>query len=263
MNDGRILAEFALHAEYTSSDSVITQFSDFVRDNSFRVSAHISETRSEHDECKQRHGGMTPVRYFESKGMFDCGKAFGAHCVWVEPEDMDILARRGVMVAHCPSSNMKLGSGLADIKALSRAGVTVGIGTDGAGSNNNLDMFEEMHLAALTASVKNLDAAALDAKDILRMATRNGALIQGREDCGLIKEGFRADLAVVELRRPHLAPYNDVVSSLVYSAGAQDVVLTMVDGEVLYRDGKFTHIDINEVISRAETAVLRIKSRLE
>ena len=157
---------------------------------------------------------------------------------------------------------MKLGSGLADVKAMLDAGITVGIGTDGAGSNNNLDMFEEMHLAALTASAKNLDAAAIAPKEILRMATRNGALIQGREDCGLIKQGFRADLAVVDLRKPHLAPQNDVVSSLVYSAGAQDVVLTMVDGEVVYENGSFAHIDAGEVMSQAERAVCGIKSRL-
>ena len=261
-NGGRIRAEMSIHAEYTSCDGIVSQFADYVRRHDIRVSTHISETKLEHEECRQRHNGMTPVQYFETKGLFDNKKAFAAHCVWIEPEDRAILARHGAAVAHCPSSNMKLGSGLADVKAMLDAGITVGIGTDGAGSNNNLDMFEEMHLAALTASAKNLDAAAIAPKEILRMATRNGALIQGREDCGLIKQGFRADLAVVDLRKPHLAPQNDVVSSLVYSAGAQDVVLTMVDGEVVYENGSFAHIDAGEVMSQAERAVCGIKSRL-
>ena len=261
-NGGRIRAELSLHAEYTSCDGVITQFADYVRSHDIRVSTHISETKHEHEECKRRHGGMTPVQYFESKGLFDNGKAFAAHCVWIEPEDREILARRGAAVAHCPSSNMKLGSGLADVKAMLDAGITVGVGTDGAGSNNNLDMFEEMHLAALTASAKNLDAAATAPKEILRMATRNGALMQGREDCGLIKPGFRADLAVIDLQKAHLCPQNDVVSSLVYSAGAQDVALTMVDGEVVYENGRFAHIDAGEAMSQAEKAVCGIKSRL-
>ncbi len=262
-NGGRIRAELALHAEYTSCDGVIAQFADYVRSHDVRVSTHISETRQEHEECKQRHGGMTPVQYFESKGLFDNKKAFAAHCVWIEPEDREILAKHGAAVAHCPSSNMKLGSGLADVKAMLDAGLTVGIGTDGAGSNNNLDMFEEMHLAALTASAKKLNAAAIAPKELLRMATRNGALMQGRGDCGLIKPGFRADLAVIDLQKPHLCPQNDVVSALVYSAGAQDVVLTMVDGEVVYENGRFAHIDTDEAMSRAEKAVCGIKSRLD
>lgn len=261
-NNGRIKVDYSIHAEYTSSEYTIGRFADYVNARSARVSTHISETRTEHEECKARHNGLTPVQYFEKMGLFRTGKAFGAHCVWIEPEDREIMAKNGVMIAHCPSSNMKLGSGLADVKAMLEAGITVGIGTDGAGSNNNLDMFEEMHLAVLTASVKNYDAAALSAKDVLKMATRNGALMQDRTDCGLIKEGFCADLIVVDLEKPHLSPKNDIISSLVYSAGGQDVVLTMVDGEVLYRDGKFTTIDIDKILERTEESVCGIKSRL-
>ncbi|MBQ9939524.1 MAG: amidohydrolase [Oscillospiraceae bacterium] len=261
-NNGRIRVDYSIHAEYTSSEYTIGKFADYVNAHDARVSTHISETKTEHEECKARHNGLTPVQYFEKMGIFGTGKAFGAHCVWIEPEDREIMAKNGVMIAHCPSSNMKLGSGLADVKAMLDAGITVGIGTDGAGSNNNLDMFEEMHLAALTASVKNYDAAAFSAKDVLKMATVNGALMQGRTDCGLIKEGYCADLVVVDLEKPHLTPKNDIVSSLVYSAGGQDVVLTMVDGEVLYRDGKFTTIDIDEIMKLADKAVCKIKSRL-
>ena len=164
------------------------------------------------------------------------------------------MKEKDVGVAHCPSSNLKLRSGIADVKRMVGEGLTVGIGTDGASSNNNLNMFEEMHLAALLSS--------LPAKEIFKMATLNGAKLQNRKDTGAIKEGYRADLAVIDLDRAHLRPVNDEMSQLIYSAQASDVVLTMVDGEVLYRDGKYKYFDLADVIEKAEKELERIKSLL-
>jgi len=249
---GRVRVEFDLHSVYTSSDKVMRRFAEYVKENGERIRVHMSETETEVGNCKAKYG-KSPVKYFNDIGLFDTG-CLAAHCVHLDDEDCRIMAEKKVGVAHCPSSNLKLKSGVADIKRLKEYGITVGIGTDGASSNNNLNMFEEMHLAALLSG--------LPATEILRMATRNGALLQGRENCGLIKEGYAADLVVVDFDRAHLRPINDVVSSLVYSAQASDVVLTMVDGEVLYKEGKYKYIDIENVLKRSEDVLEEVKRKL-
>ncbi len=249
---GRLKVEFDLHSVYTSSDKVMRRFAEYIKEKGERIRVHMAETETEVRNCKEKYG-KSPVKYFNDIGLFDTG-CLAAHCVHLEEEDYEIMAEKKVGAAHCPSSNLKLKSGIADIKRLKDAGITVGIGTDGASSNNNLNMFEEMHIAALLSGVS--------AAEILKMATRNGALLQGRENCGLIKEGYAADLAVVDFDRAHLRPINDVVSSLVYSAQASDVVMTMVDGEILYKDGEYKYIDIESTVKRAEAALEEIKKKV-
>lgn len=253
-NGGRLRVRFDLHAEYTSSESTIRQLADFARERRTPLRVHLSETAREHEECRQRHG-RTPARFLDECGFFAVPGALAAHCVHLEDGDFAVLREREAGVAHCPSSNLKLGSGIADIPRMREEGIRIGIGTDGASSNNNLNMMEELHIAAILHG-------SVPAAEILRMATRNGALLQGRTDSGLIREGFCADLAVVDFNRPHLQPVHDMLSSLVYSAQGSDVVLTMADGEILYRDGQFARIEPSYIQKKCAQSVAGILTRL-
>lgn len=251
---GRLVADASIHAEYTFGEGKIaTEIADFCRMEGLRMQVHLSETKEEHEACKARRG-MTPAAFFDAFGLFSLPTT-AAHCVWIEDGDFDILASRGVTVAHCPSSNMKLGSGVAPVAKMMANGIMVGIGTDGAASNNNLNALEEANLAALIQKGTTGDPLVLGPRDLLELACRNGAFSQGRMDCGAIALGNRADIVVYDLEAPHLQPVYDVLSNLLFSAGAGDIVLTMVDGKVLYRDGEFTTIDIGRVM--AETRRIR------
>ena len=257
---GRFIHEFGLHAEYSSCESLVRETAAFAKENNLRIHAHMSEPKPEPEECQPRHG-LTPALYFEKCGLFE-NPTNVAHCVWVEDEDIECLARNHVTVTHCPSSNMKLGSGFAPVRKMLDAGINVALGTDGASSNNNLNMFEEMHLAAMIARGKSGNAGELSPKEIFKMATVNGAISQGRLDTGVIKKGNRADLAVVDFNRPHLVPCHDVLANLVFSAQGSDVVLTMVDGDVIYRDGKYKTVDINKVYDKISYYLPKILEKI-
>lgn len=260
-DDGRIAIDFNVHAEYTTNPLSVRTLAEAAKEAGVRVQVHVSETKSEHEECKERHGGMTPVRYFDSLGLFDVPTT-AAHCVWIEGEDFDILAERGVTVAANPVSNLKLGSGFAPVPRMLDAGINVALGTDGCASNNNLDMFQDLYVLALAYKGAACDPTLLSPAQALRIATRNGALSQGRDDCGLIREGMRADLVVLDASGPSWHPAGDAASHAVYAGHGSDVALTMVDGRVLYRDGVWTSIDVEEAIARVEAAKARILDEL-
>ena len=243
--NGRIKVDMCLHAEYTNTLKFIEQFGEYTKDKGLINHIHLSETKSEHENCKQKYG-KTPARVFYDAGAMDAQTLF-AHCVWIEPSDIELFKEKGASVAHCPASNLKLGSGVCDTYALLQSGINVAIGTDSAASNNSLDMLREMYLAAILPKGINNKADIITPKQILKMATRNGALAQGREDCGLVKEGFKADVIVLDLNKPNMYPDFDVINNIVYSANSSDVLLTMVDGEVLYRNGEFKYIDVEKV----------------
>ena len=226
-----------------------------------RMHVHVSETKDEVEACKQRHGGKTPVEYLEGLGLFD-QPAIAAHCVWLEGDDFNILKERDVSVASCPISNAKLASGVANIPQMLQKGIRVGIGTDSVSSNNSLNFIEEIKAFALASKAAFGDPTAISPAQALTCATYNGALAQGRNDCGKLMEGFRADLIVLDIHRPHMRPVHELVNNVVYSACGSDVVLTMVDGQVLYRDGEFLTIDIEETIAKTEESVRRILGRL-
>lgn len=246
----RIIADMGLHAEYTSHEQLVLEVADFARENQLRIHVHVSETQSEHDACKERRAGRTPLQWLEHCGVLQV-PVTAAHCVWVEETDLEILARNNVTVAHCPSSNLKLGSGIAPIRRMLEKGVQVGIGTDGAASNNNLNMLEEITLASLLQKGANHDPLCMDPVQMLTLACRNGALAQGREDCGSIREGNRADLVIFDLEKPCTQPVYDTLSNILHAAQADAVCLTMVDGKVLYRDGEYTTLDIEKILYHA------------
>ena len=259
--DGRILMDTSLHAEYTSDEKTARALAEFTKEAGLRMHVHVSETKSEHEECKGRHGGKTPVQYLADCGLFDV-PATAAHCVWIEGEDYDILKEKGVTVATNPISNMKLASGICNTPEILRRGIRLAIGTDSVASNNSLNFLEEIKVMALAAKVRNSDPTVITPREALYAATRGGALAQGREDCGLLAEGYRADLIVLDLDVLHMHPIHDLINNIVYSASGSDVVLTMVDGKVLYKDGEYATIDTEKTIFETEKATKGILSLL-
>ncbi len=240
-DDGRILTDLSLHAEYTNTPKYCAAIGEYAATEGLRMQLHLSETEKEHRECISRHG-KTPAAFFCELGVFDAPTT-AAHCVWVTPDDIDILAEKGVTVAHNPVSNLKLGSGVMPLSRMRRAGVSVGLGTDGVASNNRLDILREMQTAAILHKGITYDPTATTAREMLPLATRNGALAQGREDCGRVEVGYRADLILLDRTALHNIPSFDDYTMLSYSAERSDVLLTMVDGRILYRNGAYTSID--------------------
>lgn len=259
--NGRIKIDMSLHAEYTNRLSIIEQFGEYTKGRGQINHIHLSETKSEHENCKAKYG-KTPARLFADAGVLD-SPAILAHCVWVEDEDMDIFAEKGATVAHCPASNLKLGSGVCNTYKLLEKGVNIGIGTDSAASNNGLDIMREMYLAAILPKGIQNRADIITPQEIYKMATVNGYKAQGRNDCGIIKEGYKADLIVIDLDKPNMYPDFDMLNNLVYSANKGDVVLTMVDGKVLYKNGEFTTIDVEKMGAEVSRLVREVEKEVQ
>jgi 5-methylthioadenosine/S-adenosylhomocysteine deaminase len=243
----RLNADVSIHSIYTSTEKMIKGAVDFAREHGFRFHTHLSETSSEVETCKAKHQGATPIEYVHNLGMFEVPTT-AAHGVWLEPKDFEILKAQDVSVVHCPSSNLKLGSGIAPVKEMQEYEIRVGLGTDGAASNNNLNFLEEMNLTALLHKGYHHDPLILQPQQVLEMTCRNGALAQGRSDCGTVEVGNRADIIVFDMDRPHLQPIHNPLSNIIYSAQAADICMTMIDGKIVYEDGVFPHIDMEEVL---------------
>jgi 5-methylthioadenosine/S-adenosylhomocysteine deaminase len=257
MDDGRILVDYALHAEYTSTPSLIRAIAALAAETGTRVQVHVSETQAEHEKCKANHEGRTPVRYLSDMGLFDT-PAVCAHCVWVEEEDIAIMKEKGATVASCPVSNLKLASGICDVPAFLEAGVRVAIGTDSVASNNSLNFLEEMKFFSLLNKERHGNPMVVPPRQALFAATKAGALSQGRDKCGMIAKGFRADLILIDATGPHMTPTHDLCTNVVYSASGGDVCLTMIDGRVVYEDGEYPTMDIERVKAEAEESALAI-----
>ena len=239
------------HAEYTCSQELLMKISEIAHKYKAPVFTHLSETKAEVEGCRERYG-MTPVAFLDSLGMFDYGGG-GYHCVHVTEEDIAIMKKRGMYAVSNPGSNTKLASGIAPITQFLKAGVPVALGTDGPASNNCLDMFREMFLVTGLAKLKEEDAAAVDAMDVLKMATVNGAIAQDRANIGQIKEGFDADLILIDANALNMNPLYDVMGAIVYGAHGSDVKLTMVQGKILFENGEFTTIDTEKALYEVNT----------
>ncbi len=246
-DEGRIRVEASVHAEYTSNYYLWEALGEYALNEGLGMQIHLSETKKEQEACKEKYG-LSPAQLLDCHHVFD-SRALAAHCVWLEPEDMRLLAKRKVTAVHCPISNLKLASGKSDVIAMVKAGMNVALGTDGASSNNSLDLFEEIKAASLMAKELHADANALPPQAALMMATVCGARAQGREqECGMLKPGMDADLILLDFTQPHLMPCHDVLSHLCYAATGHDVVMTMVRGKILYAAGKYPTIDLEAVV---------------
>ena len=254
--NGRIRIDFSIHAEYTCKPHIVRAYSELCKAHGGRMHIHLSETQREVDECIARYG-KSPVAWFEELGTLDSPTA-AAHCVAVSDEDIAILKRHGVNVIHNPTSNLKLGSGFAPVRKLMDAGINLALGTDGAASNNNLDMFEEMHLADIMPCGYRHDPTEVSSAEVLDMATVNGARLQGRSDTGVLAVGKKADIIALDLDKPHLYPNFDTPALLTCAAHSSDVVLTMVDGKILYENGEYKTLDREKVFYEARAVVKRL-----
>ena len=243
-NDGEILVDASVHGEYTSHQQLWRWMAGYAREHGLGMHVHISETRSEHEECLARHG-KTPIQVLNDYGVWD-GRAIAAHCVWTTPEDWAVMAEKGISAIHNPMSNLKLGSGIAPVPAMKKAGVNVCLGTDGVSSNNCTDFFGDLKIAAILHNGAGCDPLALLPIDALRMATANGGRALGRKT-GVIAEGYTADLILVDFSHLNLTPCHSVLSNLAYAAHGSDVRMNMARGRVIYKDGDFLTIDIQRV----------------
>jgi len=257
---GRLRAAFAPRFAISCSRELLEAVADLSGSEDTLIHTHASENRDEVEVVRRLSGGFSNLEYLADTGLAT-HRLCAAHCVWVTEREQELLAERDVKVMHCPGSNLKLGSGIAPVPEMRARGISVSLGADGAACNNRLDMFDEMRLAATLQAVRQRPGA-LTARDVLFMATREGARALGMEsEIGSIEPGKRADLILVDRNRPHLAPDPDPWSTLVYATRGTDVSLTMVDGEILVRDFRLEHLDSKEITAEARVAAVELAAR--
>ena len=262
-NDALITAAVAPHALYTNSDETLKAARALANQYHAPLVIHLSETKKENDdEMAKRH--TTPTKTLDDLGIWN-GRSVAAHAVWVDEADMAILKSRGVGIAHCPSSNMKLASGVAPVTRMLALDLAVGLGPDGpAGSNNDFNMFEEMDLAAKLQKVTTMNPQALPAAAALEMATIRGARSLGMEkEIGSLESGKRADLIAVRIDRANAQPLYDVVSQMVYALKGSDVRDVMVNGKPVVRDAKILTLDEKQVLAKAAEYAAKVSASLK
>ncbi|HMM20518.1 MAG TPA: amidohydrolase [Selenomonadales bacterium] len=254
---GRITVMVGPHAPYTCPPDYLKKVMALAAKLDAEIHIHLAETAGEVETCRKQYG-KSPIALMDELGLFEYG-VLAAHCVHVSPDDIALMAAKKVRVAHNPGSNMKLASGVAPVSAMLDAGICVGLGTDGAASNNNLDMLEELRLAALLPKVSTLCPTVIPAARAVAMATTQGAGALGLENVvGRLTPGYKADITAFSMTAPHWHPRHDRLSLLTYAANAADVSLVLVDGKVLYENGRLTTIDEERVKHEAGRRGLRL-----
>jgi 5-methylthioadenosine/S-adenosylhomocysteine deaminase len=257
--DGRITTMYGPHAPNTCSrDFLIRVKEQAVKDN-VRIHIHVLETEAELNYMKEQFG-VCSIHFLKDIDFWG-DDVLAAHCIWLSDGDIKILAEQGVNISHNVTSNMKLASGIAPVAKLLAVGANVSLGTDGCASNNNLDMFEEMKTAALLQKVSIMDPTVLPARQVLEMATVNGAKALGIKS-GMIKEGYNADLIIVDMNKPHLTPSYDIASHMVYAASGRDVKTTIVNGKILMEDYEVRCLDEQIILEKMEKTSKDLVSRI-
>ena len=254
------LAKFIIgfHAEYTTSMELMEGVARLAEKYKSPVFLHNAETELEVKECFERWG-KSPTQLTDSLGMYKYGGG-GYHCIWMDDEDFRIFKERGLTAVTNPCSNLKLASGIAPIKRYLDEGIAVAIGTDGPASNNALDMFREMYLMTALAKVRERDAAVVPAEEVLYAATAAGARCMSLPECDRLEEGKKADIVMIDLKRPNMQPENNLIKNLIYSGSKENVALTMVGGRILYRDGSFDiGFEPAEIYAKANAIIGRMK----
>lgn len=255
--DGRITVMAGPHAPYTCSPEYLKRVAEFAKDKNLGIHIHLSESISETEDSYKAHG-KSPIKHVSDLGIFDVPTT-AAHCVQLSDEDIEILAKKNVTVIHNPGSNLKLGNGVAPVVKLLEKGVNVALGTDGSSSNNNVNMFEEINLAAIANKGFNHDTTCIPAMTALEMATINGAKALGfEEELGSLEVGKKADVVIVDLHKPHFYPIHDIVASMVYTAQASDVETVIINGKVIMENYKVKTIDEEMVYTNIEKSISRL-----
>jgi 5-methylthioadenosine/S-adenosylhomocysteine deaminase len=250
------------HAPYTTSPEVIRKGKDLADKYNLPYNIHVAETRKEFDFIMKEHG-TTPVKYLDGIGALG-SNVVAAHSVHLTPGDIEIFSRRGVGVAHNPQCNMKLASGVAPVPEFLKAGVKVGIGTDGVASNNDLDLFDEVRSAAFVHKLNSQNPTVVDARSALEMATIGGARVLGMQDkIGSLEPGKRADIIMLDLDQPHAHPVYNIYSLIVYSLRGADVEMVMVDGRLMVRDRKLVTLDLDRLFDKVEALARVIADKSE
>lgn len=255
--DSLVSYKLGFHAEYTTDKELIKGIAKLAEKYQAPVFTHASETKSEVEDCIKRNG-MSPTKYLNSLGIFNYGGG-AYHSVWIDDEDIEIYKEKGIWAVINACSNAKLASGIAPVSKLLESGVKVAVGTDGASSNNALDMFREMYTICATQKLNDKDAASTDANDILKASTIGSARCMGLTDCDVIDVGKKADLIVIDMHRPSMQPINNITKNLVYSGGKDIVKMTMINGKILYDNGEFKNIDIEKIYANAQAVIDRIR----
>ncbi|EDP76567.1 amidohydrolase [Hydrogenivirga sp. 128-5-R1-1] len=248
------------HAPYTCSPNTLTKAKELAEELDLYLHIHVAETKGEVEKIKEEYG-KTPVRHLESIG-FLSDRVLCAHMVWLDEEEMDIVKERGVKVAHCPESNLKLASGIAPVPDYIKRGIHVTLGTDGSASNDNLDMLEELSTMAKLHKGVNLDARAIDAVTALEIATEKGFSAVGIK-AGRVEEGYEADLLLIDPNSPHLQPLYDPIAQVVYSAQSSDIDTVICKGRVLMEKRELKTLDEERILYEAKGWGDRIKGFLD
>lgn len=256
--DSLISYHIGIHAEYTTPLKRMKDISKLVHELKAPFYTHVGETESEVNGCIERYN-MRPIELFDSLGLYDFGGG-GFHCNYFSEKEIEICKKHNINIVTCPASNLKLASGIAPIAKYQKAGLNIAIGTDGASSNNSLDMFKEMFLVSALQKVINKDASIMDGFDVLKMATVNGAHALGLNNVDVLKKGKYADMIMIDLKNPAMQPLNNIAKNIVY-AGSKDIVkMTMINGRILYMDHKF-YLDepIEDIYKKAQEVTDRLK----
>lgn len=250
-SNGRIKVDLGPHAPYTCDKEYLSHVIELAKKIDARLHIHLSESKKEVEDSYKAHG-MSPIEYMNEIGLFEC-KTMAAHCVHIDEKDIAILKEKKVSVLNNPGSNMKLANGFSPVEKLLDAGVNVALGTDGSSSNNNLNMFEEMNYASLVNKATTFEPTAVPAFKALQMATINGAKALGIDDkVGTITAGKKADIIMIDIEKAHFYPKYNLISSLVYSAQASDVMNVIIDGKVIMQDYKITTVNEREILINSD-----------
>ena len=248
--------QLGFHAEYTTDEKIMKGIAKLAEKYKAPVYMHSSETMEETQACINSKN-KTPTELFDKLGLFNYGGG-AFHSVWLCNEDMEIYKKRGVWAVINSGSNCKLASGVARVEDMLNKGINLAIGTDGPSSNNALDMFREMYLTCVLQKIKNKDASSMNANEVLKMATVGSARCMGLNDCDIIQQGKKADLIVIDLKKPSMQPVHDITKNLVYSASKDCIKLTMVNGKILYENGDFPTHEKKKIYYEADCVTKRI-----
>ncbi len=255
--NGRIRVMVAPHAPYTCSPSYLKDILDLAVELNAGIHIHLSETKKEVEDSLRIYG-KSPIKHVYELGLFK-QPTVAAHCVHIDDEDVNILKNNNVTAVYNPSSNLKLASGFAPVDKMLKAGVNVALGTDGASSNNNLNMFEEIHIASIVNKAVNMDAVSVTAKDVLTMATINGAKgLNWDNEIGSVEVDKKADIILIDMDKPHLYPLHNVMSALAYSAQGSDVDTVIIDGNIIMENREIKTLDVERIKYNAQKTAIRL-----